>query len=355
MREKLRSLLLYTGADYSSIMRILPSVNKANILTIMTLSGFGTLLIAAMLMFSLQLDGLKQNIWVYVGGLLLSVLIFRLSFVAKKHHKLIIPLIYLAYSVYYLYGILIGVVTDTNGKTVTFIAMLILMPGLFIEKPLRTIALTCFYDALFVVGCVFFKTDSVMSVDIVNGVLFGLLGLVSGLVNNRVRVRHYIDVQILQEINRIDKMTGVNNRNAYELDLFSVVEKCRYNLACVYIDVNGLHELNNEKGHEFGDIMLKSVAGQIKITFPKGMIYRIGGDEFIVFIPDTSKADVGYDLINLIKNVEAEGYHIAVGYDTANSRGLLIDNLVRAAERSMFLNKNEYYKNLAREARKENY
>lgn len=355
MREKLRNLLLYTGADRSSIARIMPSVNRVNITRAIALSGLGTLLIFAMLIASLRLEGLRQNCWVYVGGFCFSVLIFLLSFVAKKHQKLVIPLIYLAYSTYYSYGILIGVVTDANNRTATFIAMLILMPGLFVEKPLRKIVLTCLYDTIFVVGCLIFKTNSVMLVDIVNGVVFGLLGLVTGLVSNRVMVRHYIDVQILQEINRIDKMTGVNNRNAYELDLFSVAEKCRHNLACVYIDVNGLHELNNEKGHEFGDVMLKSVAKQIKMAFPKGMIYRIGGDEFIVFIPDTSKADVGYDLINLIKKVEAEGYHIAVGYDTANLRGLLIDNLVRAAERSMFFNKNEYYKNLAREARKENY
>lgn len=355
MREKLRSLLFYAGADYSSIARIMPSVERANVTMAITLSGFGTLLIAAMLVFSLRLEGLSQNFWVYIGGLCFSVLIFLLSFIARKHSKLIIPLIYLAYSVYYLYGILIGVITDTGGKTVTFIVMLVLMPGLFVERPLRTIALTFLYDAIFILGCVFFKTGSVMSVDIVNGALFGLLGLASGLVNNQVRVRHYIDVQKLQEISRIDKLTGVNNRNAYELDLFSVAEKCRHSLACIYVDVNGLHELNNEKGHEYGDIMLKSIAKQVKMTFPEGMVYRTGGDEFVVFAPDVSKADVGYDLINLIKKVEAEGYHIAVGYETVGARGLLIDNLVRAAERNMFMNKNEYYKNLAREARGENY
>lgn len=355
MREKIRNLLLYAGADRSSIARIMPSVQQANVTMALTLSGFGTLLIAAMLVFSLRLNGLRQNSWVYVGGLCFSVLIFLLSFVAKKHPKLIIPLIYLAYSVYYLYGILIGLVTDANSKTVTYIAMLILVPSLFVQRPLRMIVLTCLFDAIFIVGCVFIKSGSVMSVDIVNGALFGLLGLASGLVNNQDRVRHYIDVQKLQEISRIDKLTGVNNRNAYEVDLFSFAEKCKHNLACIYVDVNGLHELNNKKGHEHGDLMLKFIAKQIKITFSEGMIYRTGGDEFVVFLPDTSKADVGYDLINLIKKVEAEGYYIAVGYDVVGLRNLLVDDLVKSAEMNMFMNKNEYYKNLARTARKENY
>ena len=52
---------------------------------------------------------------------------------------------------------------------------------------------------------------------------------------------------------------------------------------CVYIDANGLHELNNERGHEAGDLMLRFVADSLMEQFPKGSLYRVGGDEFVVF------------------------------------------------------------------------
>ena len=46
---------------------------------------------------------------------------------------------------------------------------------------------------------------------------------------------------------------------------------------CVYIDANGLHELNNERGHEAGDLMLRFVAESLMEQFPKGSLYRVGG------------------------------------------------------------------------------
>ena len=46
---------------------------------------------------------------------------------------------------------------------------------------------------------------------------------------------------------------------------------------CVYIDANGLHELNNERGHEAGDLMLRFVAESLMEQFPKGSLCRVGG------------------------------------------------------------------------------
>ena len=64
---------------------------------------------------------------------------------------------------------------------------------------------------------------------------------------------------------------------------------------CVYIDANGLHELNNERGHEAGDLMLRFVAESLMEQFPKGSLCRVGGDEFVVF-PAPAENAVGDDL-----------------------------------------------------------
>lgn len=61
---------------------------------------------------------------------------------------------------------------------------------------------------------------------------------------------------------------------------------------CVYIDANGLHELNNERGHEAGDLMLRFVAESLMEQFPKGSLYRVGGDEFVVFPAPVEGADL---------------------------------------------------------------
>ena len=54
------------------------------------------------------------------------------------------------------------------------------------------------------------------------------------------------------------------------------------NADVVYIDVVGLHEINNHLGHKAGDGMLCAVAGAMQRMFPLADTYRIGGDEFVV-------------------------------------------------------------------------
>ncbi len=62
------------------------------------------------------------------------------------------------------------------------------------------------------------------------------------------------------------------------------------NLALFMIDLNGLKNVNDNKGHEAGDKMICNAAQYIKNVFgSSGRVFRIGGDEFIVFT-ETDKA-----------------------------------------------------------------
>ena len=60
-------------------------------------------------------------------------------------------------------------------------------------------------------------------------------------------------VSILSET---DLLTGLFNRNSYEQKLKTYSSMCNQVLPCVYVDVNGLHELNNTRGHAAEDKML---------------------------------------------------------------------------------------------------
>ena len=132
---------------------------------------------------------------------------------------------------------------------------------------------------------------------------------------------------------------------------------CKSFLACIYIDVNGLHEINKEKGHEFGDKMLKQIALEVKNTLSDEFTYRIGGDEFISFIPDLSIEELEKIIDNMVKRIELENYHVAIGYEVASTRDLCLDALIKKADGKMFDNKTIYYKNNNpdRDARSHNY
>lgn len=81
-------------------------------------------------------------------------------------------------------------------------------------------------------------------------------------------------------------LTGLLNRNSYEKNVLEYPGRCRESVTCIYVDVNGLHTLNDSKGHAAGDEMLRAVAGALRDCFGEKDVYRIGGDEFVVFARD---------------------------------------------------------------------
>ncbi|MBP3801197.1 MAG: GGDEF domain-containing protein [Clostridia bacterium] len=348
MFKKLQEVFLYTPVDHNTMDRIRPKIKKANLTMTTILSTFATALIAAMLISSFISNGTAKNKVVYAIGLVMSVTISLTSVsIAKKHSSLIVWLIYLSYSIYYLYGILIGTITDPEGKTVTFMVLLAFLPTLFIEKVSRIITITCFYVSLFIILCYRNKEGDVLTIDVIDSIVFAILGLVSGFVVNNMKIRSYILEVKLQEISRIDQLTQMRNRNAFEFEHDLLPGLCKNTLGIVYIDVNGLHEVNNQKGHDAGDKMLKCIASEVKNTFSEEFSYRIGGDEFVAFTIDQSEDKIRELIHEIIQKIEEKGYHIAIGFDVAKTRHLDLEGLIDSAEKKMLNDKNLYYKNIA--------
>lgn len=348
MLRKLKNMFLYAKIEQGSLERIKPKIIKANLTMTTILSTFATLLIAVILVLSFFFKGIEQNRIIYVLGLIFSLTIMVVSLtVAQKNPNVVKALVYLSYAVYYLYGILIGTVTDPNGKTVTFMVLLVFIPTLFVDWPMRVVSITSIFVTIFIVLCYHNKTGSILSVDIIDAFIFAILGLASGFVVNNIKIRGYILEQQLQEISRVDQLTQTRNRNAYELERNLVLDICRQTLAVIYIDVNGLHEVNNEKGHDYGDKMLKFIASEVKSTFSDELTYRIGGDEFICFVPDKSEEDIEALLHNMNDIIEKENYHIAVGYKISKIRHISLEPLINEAEKRMLNNKRDFYKDIA--------
>lgn len=354
MLKKLQEVFLYTPVDHTTMERIRPKIKKANLTMTTILSTFATALIACMLIVSFTSNGVQKNRVVYIIGLIMSVSVSLVSVsIAKKCPSLIVWLIYASYSIYYMYGILIGTVTDPEGKSVTFMVLLAFIPTLFIEKVSRIFTITFFYVALFIVLCYRNKEGSVLSIDVLDAIVFSILGLVSGFVVNNMKIRSYILELKLQEISRIDQLTQIRNRNAFEFEHDMIPDLCKQYLGVIYIDVNGLHEVNNQKGHDAGDKMLKHIASEVKCAFTEEFSYRIGGDEFIAFAPDKNEEEIQNILREMIEKIEEKDYHVAVGFEIERTKHLDLECLISNAEKKMLNNKNIYYKSIANQQNRE--
>ena len=148
-----------------------------------------------------------------------------------------------------------------------------------------------------------------------------------------------------------DILTGLYNRNRYELDISHVGAEATESLACVFLDVNGLHELNNTRGHEAGDDMLRAVADEIRTRFGSKYAYRLGGDEFVVFVIDQPESETAHHTQAIVSSLERVGYYVSAGY--AMSAPPVHDPkvLIKLAESRMYAKKREYYRNPANSRR----
>ena len=120
----------------------------------------------------------------------------------------------------------------------------------------------------------------------------------------------------LKALNITDMLTGVMNRNAMNE---RVTELCEDDTPCrmgvVFADMNGLKYVNDTHGHQAGDHLLKNAAMILQSTFVGDEIYRVGGDEFLVLLPETDEEDIRQKIAEIRKKAELfEDVNFAAGY-----------------------------------------
>ena len=141
-----------------------------------------------------------------------------------------------------------------------------------------------------------------------------------------------------------DSLTGALNRVAYKNDILVFDREKPEDFSCVYIDVNELHLRNNKYGHAAGDEMLIYIANSLKEAFFGYSIYRMGGDEFLVFTKGMSQEEVKQKIDTFIEQLKLMEYNVAIGM-SYRSQSTNCDEMVREAEVRMYEAKAQYYQN----------
>lgn len=152
----------------------------------------------------------------------------------------------------------------------------------------------------------------------------------------------------LNIIANYDSLTGIKNRNSYDAALIALSGGGLRSFACIYIDANGLHEINNRLGHQAGDVMLRSVADELQRIFCKDDVYRIGGDEFVVFCRDQDEKDVSARAEIVRKNLMEQGYEISIGVNWQD-KDINVRTVIGLAEDAMQNDKRQFYEGSGKE------
>lgn len=158
-----------------------------------------------------------------------------------------------------------------------------------------------------------------------------------------------------------DSLTSLWNRTRMNEDI-GRFERKRESAGILFLDVNGLKEINDNYNHEAGDMLLKACARVMIGKFPRCILdeeawteraYRIGGDEFVIWLRNITKE--GFEKAEKELRAmyqETEDCSVSIGcafMDEADN----IFEMIKKADHLMYRDKKRYYEERKRKRNKE--
>ncbi len=139
-----------------------------------------------------------------------------------------------------------------------------------------------------------------------------------------------------------DELTNLPNRLEYNERISKM--SGYYRIGVLFCDLNGLKYTNDNYGHAAGDKLLCDFSDAAREFFKETDIFRISGDEFVIFMPRVAEAEFQNHVEKFIKRISAFEYPISsVGSAYGNQSE--IKNLLDLAEKKMYENKKEFHLN----------
>jgi diguanylate cyclase (GGDEF)-like protein len=145
----------------------------------------------------------------------------------------------------------------------------------------------------------------------------------------------------------LDPLTGLNNRRSGEQRLAEEISRAQRHgrpLTILLLDLNGLKNLNDKFGHAAGDELIRQFAARLsKAIRGSDLAVRLGGDEFLVLLPECRPEEVRHVLGRLRGvNVDCSGQIIALSFSagwTDFKPGESTEDLLKRADDALYANK----------------
>lgn len=253
--------------DYGKLKVKLYEENQKNLIF---LSGVLSVLAIPGVIFIYYYYGIGTHLWVYLSILLCLVLSYALARTGGKRKSTDSNLpMYVFSSILIGYSIILSTIMNSDMMAVKFIAFILALPMFFTDRPIRITAFISGWTAVFIFFAVFFDARKILVLDIVQVLIFGTVSVIASTYLTRIKIQRLYFQWKWKVISETDLMTGLNSRNRYEQEFDHFSEKCSESLCCVFLDVNGLHEVDVNQGYDAGDRMLKTTASIFRLEFGK--------------------------------------------------------------------------------------
>lgn len=145
----------------------------------------------------------------------------------------------------------------------------------------------------------------------------------------------------LKNLSYVDSLTYAQNRNHFNEYIEQNRNKELHSLGVIYLDLNGLKEVNDKMGHIAGDTLIITASYVLQEIFLDNS-YRVGGDEFVVIEQDVSELlffDQYSKLLNRVKELEISVATGCVWKETCTN----LSEILQEADQKMYEDKKHYY------------
>lgn len=312
---------------------------KKDIITINSYTMRGILLVEMILslfivIFHPYLEFYKKDpLLPFIVAFLVFGLLFRISrFITNKFKDAII-FMYICVVFIHLFGMMMALM-QPRLPAVGFVVYYVTLPLLLTDILVRLYSVMAASALFYLLFANFYVHATSIYIDFWHLMIFTIAIIPIAYFVQLRRFRFFYKRYTTSELEKMDLMTGTYNRNHYE----RVCRELNGDLRTIFIDVNGLHELNNHYGHKQGDEMLKEVAKALKDNFEMHNTFRIGGDEFVCFSHKTVD-QIHQDMIE-VNNILAKS-HYYISYGVGDEHNL--HESLRLAEERMYDQKRAFY------------
>jgi len=143
-----------------------------------------------------------------------------------------------------------------------------------------------------------------------------------------------------------DKLTNLYNRAYFEEEMHRLEKSRSFPVSIIVIDLDGLKIVNDTMGHYQGDELLRRFARIIRNQFRSSdVVARIGGDEFAIILPQTSRQTADEVISRISRVIEENNAHeqlplsISLGAATAENPGQSLWDTFKEADSKMYRDK----------------
>lgn len=152
----------------------------------------------------------------------------------------------------------------------------------------------------------------------------------------------------LRTLSVTDDLTGLNNRFSFEEELRVAFEHSKLTsspLSVLLVDADHFKAYNDDFGHPAGDNALRTIAEKLKQSIrATDFVARIGGEEFVLLLPDTDRESAGVLAERCRKAIEAaacpeRAITVSIGIATLDGQKIDADGLVASADQALYHSK----------------